>query len=32
MFGRAEIGVRCQTSTVIVTLAHLGMIPVRDDL
>ena len=32
MFGRAEIGVRCQTSTVIVTLSYLDTIAARDDL
>jgi hypothetical protein len=32
MFGRSEIGARCQTSTVIVMLLHLDMIPARDDL
>jgi hypothetical protein len=32
IFGRSEIGARCQTSTVIVTLSHLDTIPPRDDL
>jgi hypothetical protein len=32
LLGRAEIGARCQTSTVIVTLSHLDTKPPRDDL
>jgi hypothetical protein len=32
MFGRTEIGARCRTSTLIVTLSHLDTIPPPDDL